>query len=150
MKILDIALKDMTRSFRSAMGLVFMFAIPLLVTGMFYFMFGNIANQGDFNLPRINVTIANLDEGGPKLQAGFENIPGGIQADTLRKIGLIRHEQRNQRPIRDQLQIEGAAERAVHDCVEIEARHGGTDRYGAKARGHYAGSYISPYTSSPC
>ena len=40
MKILDIALKDMTRSFRSMFALIFMFGIPLLMTGMFYFMFG--------------------------------------------------------------------------------------------------------------
>lgn len=83
MKILDIALKDLTRSLRSAMGLVFMFVIPLLVTGMFYFMFGNIARQGDFDLPATKVVIANLDEGGPRLQAGSENLPGDIQADTL-------------------------------------------------------------------
>jgi len=83
MKIFDIALKDLTRSLRSAMGLVFMFVIPLLVTGMFYFMFGNIARQGDFDLPATKVVIANLDEGGPRLQAGSENLPGDIQADTL-------------------------------------------------------------------
>jgi len=83
MKALDIALKDIQRSFRSAMAIVFMFAIPLLVTGMFYFMFGNIASQGDFNLPRIDVVIANLDQGGPRLQAGSETLPGDIQADTL-------------------------------------------------------------------
>ena len=45
MKAFDIALKDMTRSFRSAFAVVFMFGVPLLVTGMFYFMFGNIASD---------------------------------------------------------------------------------------------------------
>ncbi len=45
MKAFDIALKDMTRSFRSAFAVVFMFGVPLLVTGMFYFMFGNIAER---------------------------------------------------------------------------------------------------------
>jgi ABC-type multidrug transport system permease subunit len=83
MKVFDIALKDIRRSLRSAMGLVFMFVIPLLVTGMFYFMFGNIASQGDFDLPQTSVVIANLDKGGPRLQAGSENLPGDIQADTL-------------------------------------------------------------------
>ena len=43
MKAIDIALKDMKRSFRSAFALMFMFVIPLLVTGMFYLMFGNTA-----------------------------------------------------------------------------------------------------------
>ena len=83
MKALDIALKDLTTSTRSAFALIFMFGVPLLVTGMFYFMFGNIASQGDFDLPQTSVIIANLDKGGPRLQAGSENIPGDIQADTL-------------------------------------------------------------------
>jgi len=83
MKILDIALKDMTRSFRSVFAVVFMFVVPLLVTGMFYFMFGNIASDGGFNLPKTKVVIANLDEGGPKFQVNPKNIPGGKKADTM-------------------------------------------------------------------
>jgi ABC-2 type transport system permease protein len=83
MKILDIALKDMTRSFRSIFAVVFMFGLPLLVTGMFYFMFGNIADEGGFDLPRTKVIIANLDEGGPKFQVNPKNIPGGKKADTM-------------------------------------------------------------------
>jgi ABC-type Na+ efflux pump permease subunit len=83
MKILDIALKDMTRSFRSVFAVVFMFGVPLLVTGMFYFMFGNIAGEGGFDLPKTKVIIANLDEGGPKFQVNPKNIPGGKKADTM-------------------------------------------------------------------
>lgn len=83
MKAFDIALKDMTRSFRSTFAVVFMFGVPLLVTGMFYFMFGNIANDGGFNLPKTKVVIANLDEGGPKFQVNPKNIPGGKKADTM-------------------------------------------------------------------
>ncbi len=77
MKAIDIALKDLSRSFRSAFAVIFMFGIPLLVTGMFYFMFGNIASGGDFSLPRTKVVVANLDEGGPKFQVNTKNIPGG-------------------------------------------------------------------------
>jgi len=51
MKAIDIALKDLTRSFRSAFALVFMFGVPLLMTGMFYFMFGN-SSSGNLQLPR--------------------------------------------------------------------------------------------------
>jgi hypothetical protein len=83
MKAFDIALKDLTRSFRSAFAVVFMFGVPLLVTGMFYFMFGNVAENGGFNLPRTKVIIANMDEGGPKFQINPKNIPGGRQADTM-------------------------------------------------------------------
>lgn len=82
MKALDIALKDLIRSFRSAFAIVFMFGVPLLVTGMFYFMFGNSAS-GDLQLPATKVIIANLDEGGPRLQASAKDIPGGKKARTL-------------------------------------------------------------------
>ena len=48
MKAIDIAIKDLRRSFRSVFAVVFMFGVPLLVTGMFYLMFGNIAQSGGF------------------------------------------------------------------------------------------------------
>ncbi len=82
MKAIDIALKDMVRAFRSASALVFMFGIPLLMTGMFYFMFGNIAG-GTLNLPKTRVVIANLDEGGPRFQTSAKDVPGGKQARTM-------------------------------------------------------------------
>jgi len=63
MKVIAIALKDLTSSFRSAFAIVFMFGIPLLVTGMFYFMFGN-SSSGNLQLPKTTVIVANLDEGG--------------------------------------------------------------------------------------
>ncbi len=83
MKAFDIAFKDMTRSFRSMFAVIFMFVVPLLVTGMFYFMFGNIAENGGFSLPKTKVIIANMDEGGPKFQVNPKNIPGGREADTM-------------------------------------------------------------------
>jgi len=83
MKAFDIAFKDMTRSFRSAFAVIFMFGVPLLVTGMFYFMFGSMADDGGFSLPKTKVIIANMDEGGPKFQVNPKNIPGGREADTL-------------------------------------------------------------------
>ena len=83
MKALDIALKDLTRSFRSMFAGIFMFGVPLLVTGMFYLMFGNVADNDGFDLPRTEVIIANMDEGGPKFQVNPKNIPGGRKADTM-------------------------------------------------------------------
>jgi len=83
MKAIDIALKDLTRSFRSAFAIIFMFGVPLLVTGMFYFMFGSMANNEGFDLPRTKVVIANLDAGGPKFQIKPKNIPGGRAAKTM-------------------------------------------------------------------
>jgi ABC-2 type transport system permease protein len=79
MKILDIALKDLTRSFRSVFAVLFMFVIPLVVTGMFYVMFGGMkgGNTG-FSLPQTKVVIANLDEGG----TGFETAMAQFPADA--------------------------------------------------------------------
>ena len=84
MKILDIAFKDMTRSFRSTFALVFMFGVPLLLTGMFYFMFGGAANgaQG-FSVPVTKVVVANLDQGGPAFDFSKAEFPGGTQALSL-------------------------------------------------------------------
>lgn len=83
MKALDIALHDMTRSMRSFYAVIFMFGVPLLVTGMFYLMFGNIADSGEFSLPETKVIVANLDEGGHKFNIDADNIPGGKEADTM-------------------------------------------------------------------
>ena len=83
MKILDIALKDVIHSFRSASALFFMFGIPLLITTLFYVMFGSAVDEGSFELPRIQVAIANLDEGGTRLHFGGKNSPGGFDADSL-------------------------------------------------------------------
>jgi ABC-2 type transport system permease protein len=84
MKILDIAIKDMTLSFRSAFALVFMFGVPLVMTGMFYLMFGNSSNnpQG-FSVPVTNVVVANLDTGGAAFDAIKSQFPGGQQANSM-------------------------------------------------------------------
>ena len=94
MKAIDIALKDMSRSFRSTFAVVFMFGLPLLMTGLFYFMFGNIASGGDFSLPRTKVVIADLDEGGPEFQVNTKNIPGGKDAHTMGQliVGILQSE----------------------------------------------------------
>jgi len=84
MKILDIALKDMTRSFRSAFALIFMFVIPLLVPVMVYFMFGNIAkNDKAFELPVTKVVVVNLDQGSPEFAQALANFTGGTQASSM-------------------------------------------------------------------
>jgi ABC-type Na+ efflux pump permease subunit len=85
-KLLDIAIKDMTRSFRSAMAMMFMFVIPLLISGMFAFMFGNLAQGGEFNLPRTRLVIANLDKNAPRLQGGSKNVPGDLHANSLAEL----------------------------------------------------------------
>lgn len=62
MKILDIAFKDLTRSFRSAFAVGMMFVAPLLITGLIYFAFGGLSGgDGSFSIQPVKVVIANLD-----------------------------------------------------------------------------------------
>lgn len=70
MKTLDIAWKDLLRSFRSVSFVGMGFVIPLLVSGIFYFAFGGLADDGGFSVPTTKATVANLDEAVPGL-GGF-------------------------------------------------------------------------------
>jgi len=63
MKSIDIALKDVKQAFRNKTALMFMFVIPILVTGLFFFIFGSGDDEEAFNLPQTSVYIVNLDEG---------------------------------------------------------------------------------------
>jgi ABC-2 type transport system permease protein len=63
MKIMDVALKDLKRVFRSVFALIMMFGAPLLIAGLLYFAFGGLANSnGSFTLARTRLMIANLDQ----------------------------------------------------------------------------------------
>jgi ABC-2 type transport system permease protein len=71
MKVIDIALKDMLRSFRSASALFFMFVLPLMTVGLIYFAFSGLAgDEGGFDLPVTQVQVVNLDQPAPQL-GGF-------------------------------------------------------------------------------
>ena len=62
MIILDIAFKDLKRSFRSLFALGMMLGAPLLITGLIYFAFGGLsAGTGRFNLPPLTVVVVNRD-----------------------------------------------------------------------------------------
>ena len=56
MKILDIALKDLTRSFRSAFAIGMMVVAPLMLTGLIYFAFGGMSS-GDVSMTAIKVGV---------------------------------------------------------------------------------------------
>lgn len=84
MKIFDIALKDMTRSFRSLFAVMFMFGVPLLMAAMFYFMFGGRAqDKTTYSLPATKVVVANLDQGGPGFDAARAQFPAASQANSM-------------------------------------------------------------------
>jgi len=81
-RALDIAVKDLRQSFRSTFALAFMFFVPILVTGLFYIIFGSGGDDEAFALPRTRVQIANLDEG--TLPAGIAGLPvGGEETGSL-------------------------------------------------------------------
>lgn len=86
MKAITIALKDLRHAMSSAVGLLFMFGLPLMLTGMFYLMFGQAARSGGFELPRIRLVVSNEDRLAPRLQAGSGSLPEGIQAHTLSEL----------------------------------------------------------------
>ena len=60
MKILDITLKDLTRSLRSAFAIGMMVAAPLLLTGLIYMAFGGLSS-GQTQMPVVQAGIVNLD-----------------------------------------------------------------------------------------
>jgi len=60
MKILDIAFKDLTRSFRSVFAIGMIVVAPLLLTGLIYFAFGGMSS-GDVSMTAIKVGVVNLD-----------------------------------------------------------------------------------------
>ena len=65
MKVIDLALKDLLRSMRSAAFWVFAFAVPLLFATIFYFAFGGLASDdSEAALPITRVQVANLDDPG--------------------------------------------------------------------------------------
>jgi len=61
MKILDIAFKDLTRSFRSVFAIGMMVVAPLLLTGLIYFAFGGMSS-GDVSMTPIKVGVVNADQ----------------------------------------------------------------------------------------
>lgn len=62
MKIIDIAFKDLIRSFRSAFAVGMMFVAPLLATGLIYFAFGGLSGgSGGFSIQPVKVAVVNLD-----------------------------------------------------------------------------------------
>jgi len=77
MKLLDVTLKDLLQSTRSAIILIFMFAIPILVTALFYFLFGGLGGGGnEFELPRTAVVVVNQDQG----QLQMADLSGGASS----------------------------------------------------------------------
>jgi ABC-2 type transport system permease protein len=125
MKILDIAFKDLTRSFRSAFALVFMFVIPLLIPGMFSIMFNGQQETKDISIPVTSLVIANLDQGSPDLLVGFNSLPAGTVSNLTDNlgalmVGLLKSENYSNLLVISQVGDEDSARAAV-DKGEVQA-----------------------------
>jgi ABC-type multidrug transport system permease subunit len=62
-KVFDIAIKDMLQSFRSMFAIMFMFVVPILMTGMFSLMLGGASDDQGLSLPITKVILVNQDSG---------------------------------------------------------------------------------------
>jgi len=61
MKIVDIAIKDLIRSFRSAFAVGMMVVAPMMLAGLIYFAFGGMSG-GDVSMTAIKVGVVNADQ----------------------------------------------------------------------------------------
>ena len=89
MKALDIAMKDMIRSWRSAFTLVMMFVAPLLITGLIYLAFGGLGG-GEVNIAQIHVGVVNQDVAVNQVpvQMGDELVKA-LAAESLKKLLIV-------------------------------------------------------------
>ncbi len=89
MKLLDIALKDLSRISRSPFGVGMALVVPLLITGLIYFAFGGISS-GSGSLAPARVVVADLDQ--PPADALFaagpllEQVLTGTQMASLMQV----------------------------------------------------------------
>ncbi len=88
MKLIDIALKDMLRSFRSLFAVGMMIVAPLLITGLIYFAFGGIRSEQP-DIATIHVGLVNADV--PSADVPSANVPfnlGQMLVDVFTDAGV--------------------------------------------------------------
>lgn len=82
MNLLDVTFKDLLQSARSLSALMFMFVVPILITVLFFFMFGGMGSDEGFQVPRTTVVIANQDQGTlPEGMGVAPSLPGDLGFD---------------------------------------------------------------------
>ena len=88
MKSLTIALKDLSRAFRSMFALAFMFGVPILMTVLFAFLFGGVGgSDSEFTVPLTSVQLVNQDMGSDLIPAfDFEGQSVGSLGEVLTHI----------------------------------------------------------------
>jgi ABC-2 type transport system permease protein len=89
MKLFDMAWKDMRQSFRSLTGIMFMFVVPILVTALFWFLFGGSGDENSFSLPQTTVVLVNLDQGQLPTNPAVGTSLSNIEAFDLSQISSM-------------------------------------------------------------
>ncbi|MGE5073351.1 MAG: ABC transporter permease [Anaerolineae bacterium] len=91
MKVIDVAIKDLLRVFRSPSTLIMMLGAPLLIAGLLYFAFGSMSSgTGRFTLPRTQVVVVNLDAAGSSRFKAGEMLISFLQNEDLASMLEIR------------------------------------------------------------
>jgi len=86
MKALDIAFKDMLRASRSLSIWVFGLAVPLLMSGIFFFAFGSMrGDDSGLDLPVTKVVVVNSDSPAGSFSAG-QLLADFVKSDSLKGI----------------------------------------------------------------
>jgi ABC-2 type transport system permease protein len=93
-KLFDITLKDLLQSTRTMSFWLFAFVVPVLVTLMFFIMFGSTGgdDENGFELPQTTVVIVNLDQGQLPASAGeVLNLSSAVPVDisTAKSMGRV-------------------------------------------------------------
>ncbi len=114
MKTLAIALKDLSRSFRSFFALAFMFGVPVLTTLLFAFLFGGQASSEgtEFNIPKTQIRLVNQDEGSP-LISDFD-----INGETYNNLGTVLVDTLQHEDFLDLMSIEMADPQTARAAVD--------------------------------
>lgn len=92
MRAVDVALKDLKQSSRSLSIYFFMFGVPILVTLLFFLIFGGLgADDGGFELPRSTVLIVNFDQGRlpDTMRGSVAGIEGSAEATSMGELLAI-------------------------------------------------------------
>lgn len=111
MKLWDVAWKDMRQSFRSLTGIMFMFVVPILVTALFWFLFGGAGESNSFALPQTSVVLVNLDEG--ELPPNAALVEGELSLAQVASMGDLLVQILQQESLADLLVVAVAADVGV-------------------------------------
>jgi ABC-type Na+ efflux pump permease subunit len=113
MKSLTIALKDLSRAFRSMFALAFMFGVPILMTLLFAFLFGGVGgNDSEFTIPQTTVQLVNQDLGSDLVP------PFDFEGESVDSLGEVLTQILQGRAFTELMQVTLADEAAARTAVD--------------------------------